>query len=297
MELRSGTTEEHLPDFSQDFPHIASRASLDRYTVPWHWHKEFELFYIKSGALVYYTPNGKMLFQSGSGGLINSNILHMTTPQEGTSNIVQLLHIFDSTLIGGSVGSRIEQLYITPLLSSQQLELIPLFPEQPSHMQLLKQIEASFGLTESDYGYELKLRSMLSEIWLQLFGIAQPLLNANKTFDKMTERVKLMMVYIFQHFSEKISVSQLAAASFCSERDCYRAFQQCLHTTPAEYIKSYRLQIACQLLANSNEPITLVGHTCGLGSSSYFGKTFHEAMGCSPTSYRRKWQNSDIKRR
>ncbi|MCI8978129.1 MAG: AraC family transcriptional regulator, partial [Lachnospiraceae bacterium] len=31
----------------------------------------------------------------------------------------------------------------------------------------------------------------------------------------------------------------------------------------------------------------------GLGSSSYFGKVFREYAHCSPTEYRRKWQNSD----
>ena len=49
--------------FSADFPYIATRAELDKYTepfVPWHWHSSVELFYMESGALEYTTPNGKL---------------------------------------------------------------------------------------------------------------------------------------------------------------------------------------------------------------------------------------------
>ena len=62
---------------------------------------------------------------------------------------------------------------------------------------------------------------------------------------------------------------------------------------PVEYIKAYRLQAACQMLAKGQEAVTVISHECGLGSSSYFGKVFREYTHCSPTEYRRKWQNSD----
>lgn len=102
-----------------------------------------------------------------------------------------------------------------------------------------------------------------------------------------------MMVYIHEHYGEKISIPELAAAAYLSERECYRVFHDCLHMTPVEYIKAFRLQAACQMLANGQESVTVISHDCGLGSSSYFGKVFREYAHCSPTEYRRKWQNSD----
>ena len=93
----TGSKEELLPDFANDFPYIASRAELDKYIehyVPWHWHKAVEFFYTESGSLEYYTPKGKQLFPAGSGGMVNSNILHMTRPVAQTEKNVQLLHIF-----------------------------------------------------------------------------------------------------------------------------------------------------------------------------------------------------------
>ena len=50
VELKPGSYEEQLPDFSPDFPYIASYVELEKHLgkqSPWHWHKEVELFYMK----------------------------------------------------------------------------------------------------------------------------------------------------------------------------------------------------------------------------------------------------------
>ena len=297
MTYRSGNKEEMLPNFSPDFPYIASRNEIDRYMggfVPWHWHKEVELFYMESGVLEYYTPKGTVVFPAGTGGLVNSNILHMTRPKEGVKDTTQFLHIFDTSFIGGRQGSRIEQKYIAPLLLAPQAEIIALFPDFPEQARLLKILRDSFELSDQDFAYEVKLRAALSDIWCGLFTLAAPLLKAKTGYDKANDKIKLMMVYIHEHYTEKISVSDIASAGFISVRECFRVFQNCLHVTPAEYLKTYRLQNACQLLAGTPEPVTVIGQACGLGSSSYFGKVFREFTGYTPLEYRRKWQDCDI---
>ena len=109
--------------------------------------------------------------------------------------------------------------------------------------------------------------------------------------DKSNDKIKLMMIFIHEHYREKISIPELAAAAYLSERECFRVFHDCLHTTPAEYIRAYRLQAACRMLAGGQTSVTDIGHTCGLGSSSYFGKVFREYAHCTPSEYRKKWQD------
>lgn len=293
--FRAGSKEELLPDFFPDFPYIATQAELDRYEghfVPWHWHKAVELFYMESGVLEYYTPNGKLLFPAGSGGLVNSNVLHMTKVAVETAPNVQLLHIFDPSLLAGEQGSRIAQTYITPIITASQIELLPLFPENPLQAEILQLILDAFQIS-CGFGYELRLRSALSEIWLRLFEQARPLLDDRRAHNRGQDKIKQMMVHIHEHYPERITVPALAASAFLSERECYREFHDYLHMTPTEYIKSYRLQMACQMLAQGEEPITAIGRACGLGSSSYFGQIFRDRIGCTPSEYRRKWQDRD----
>jgi AraC-like DNA-binding protein len=297
IEFHSGSKEELLPGFMPDFPYIASRVELDKFMgrfVPWHWHKTVELFYMESGVLEYYTPKGKMVFPAGSGGMVNSNVLHMTRPQAETEKNIQLLHIFDPSLIAGEQGSRIEQKYVTPIVTAPQVEIIALYPDDPAQARVLDCICKSFQLSEHDFGYEIKLRETLSELWLQLLAMSRPALEDKKDYGKTNDKIKLMMIYIHEHYAEKISIAELAAAAFSSERECFREFHNCLHMTPVEYIKSYRLQMACYMLAKSLETITFISHACGLGSSSYFGKVFREYFGCTPIEYRHRWQDNDI---
>lgn len=291
IEFRDGSKEEVLPDFAPDFPHIASHVAIEKFTnrfVPWHWHKEIELFYMEYGSLEYHTPKGVTLFPPGSGGLLNSNVLHMTRLPEGVPKNSSFLHLFDTSLLSGQPGSRIEQNYITPLISAPQVELIALSPDVPKEAALLSQIQASFLILPEEYGYEMKLRAALSEIWCQFLALVKPRLDCGGGHERINDKLKLMMIFIHDHFPEKISVSEIAAAAYISERECFRAFHDCLHTTPAEYVKSYRLQHACHMLASGNESVTTICHACGLGSSSYFGKVFRDEVGCTPLEYRRR---------
>ena len=61
--------------------------------------------------------------------------------------------------------------------------------------------------------------------------------------------------------------------------------------SPVEYMTSYRLRKAEQRLTETDEPITQIAYSCGLGSSSYFGKLFREQFGCTPVAYRKEWHN------
>lgn len=296
IEFYTGSKEEMLPGFTSDFPYIASRSELDKYIgrfVPWHWHKAVEIFYMESGCLEYETPEGKILFPAGSGGMVNSNVLHMTRVMADTEKNSQILHIFDVSLLAGEQGSRIEQKYITPVVTAPQIEIIPLFPEHAEEDKILQLIREAFRYEEEAFGYEVKLREALSEIWLRLFALSRPMLGKREEHNKRNDKIKLMLVYIHEHYPEKISISELAAAAYLSERECFRVFHDCLHTTPVEYIRSYRLQAACQMLARGQESVTVISHACGLGSSSYFGKVFREYAHCTPSEYRRKWQDCD----
>lgn len=291
IQFHAGSQEELLPDFLADFPYIASRAELDYYVnrfVPWHWHRAVELFYVESGGVEYYLPGGKIVFPAGSGGLLNSNVLHATRGMSAASENIQLCHIFDSALISGRTGSRIEKQYVLPLITVPQVEMISLDPENPEQKEILEMICQAFQIQENEYGFEVHLRALLSEIWLRIFQLAGLLLAEPPKMRKNNDKIKDMMVYVHKHYGEKITVSELAASVFLSERECFRIFQECLHMTPMQYIQNYRLQIACQMLAETEASVTEISHGCGLGSSSYFGKVFREYMKCTPGEYRQR---------
>lgn len=291
IEFHTGSKEELLPGFTAEFPYIATRVFIDQYIgryVPWHWHKAVEIFYMESGTLEYRTSKEKWVFPAGSGGMLNSNVLHATKALNQTNQTIQTLHILDVSFLAGERGGRIEQKYIQPLAMAPQVEMIPLYPENPKEAEILKRIQKAFHFREEEFGYEIKLREALTQIWLLLFEQVRGQTERGVKYDKNNDKIKEMMIYIHERYGRKISIEELAASAFLSERECFRVFRNCLHMTPAEYMKNYRLQMACQMLANGQGSVTEIGHACGLGSSSYFGKLFREYAHCTPLEYRRR---------
>lgn len=296
IQFIKGSKEEVLPGVTADFPYLASYVEFSGNIynqAPWHWHREVELFYIEQGSLEYYTPQGKMTFPAGSGGIINSNILHMTEQSEGEDRTIQKLHIFDASLVGGRAGSLVEQKYIRPFITSSAIEIIGFYPQHEECSEILERIRQSFEIKQEEFAYELKLGEVLSGIWYRILEISDKAHQEKKKSNKTNEKLKMMLIFIYEHYDEKISVKEIAEAAYISERECFRSFRENMRMTPVEYLNGYRLQMACNLLANSKESITSISNACCLGSSSYFGKVFKENVGCTPCEYRNKWQNSD----
>lgn len=294
IDLNNGSREELLPGFQADFPYIATCAQLDRYVgmdVPWHWHRAVELFYIECGTLEYTTPKGQWLFPAGSGGFVNSNVLHTTRVLCPNTKTTQLLHIFDPGFLGGAPGSRIESKYILPLTANPAVELISLSADDPRQSPILSAIRDAFSLDPTQNGYELRLRQQLTQIWLALLDISSPTEQISHFVPD--DLIKTMLIYIHEHYPDPISVDDLAEAVHISKRVCFRLFQQQLHTTPVAYMRNFRLQKACHMLTSGDIPIARVGEACGLGSPSYFGKIFREQFGFSPAQYREKWHDRD----
>lgn len=192
---------------------------------------------------------------------------------------MQLLHLFDASLLADHPGGRIMRRYILPLISPSRPEVLALSPENPAHAETLAKLRASFALSEDELGYELKLREALTGIWLDLFRLFPA--EAERR-DDGNGALKQMMTYVQEHYAEPLRIRDVAAAGFVSERECYRAFHDALHASPLEYVTDVRLRHACARLAKGSESVTGIALACGFGSASFFGKVFRARFGATP---------------
>ena len=285
IQFRYGTNEELLPGFYEDFPYISSCFELNgKYSVPWHWHKTVELFYIDSGDLEYFTPRGHYVFSKGECGFVNANVLHRTEVPSSSKGVRQMLHIFDPSFISGGYNNRIASKYVMPLILSS-IDVLKFEKERDE--KIIDGIKATFSLDENMMGYEMRLRFLLSDVWMMFLSSLQMPTDVSSSADS-DARIRKMLGFVFEHYGERISIENLAESANISQRECYRIFRDRLHISPVEYINSYRIQIASQMLISTEKTITEIGQACGLGSSSYFGKVFKAKMGCTPEQFRVK---------
>ena len=200
IDLYPGSQEERLPGFSAQSPHICSHVLLPdgpAGACTWHWHKSMELFYVEKGALVYHTPGGQRLFRAGSGGMVNSNVLHRT--QSLKNGTALRLHLFEAELLAGVPGGTVQQRYITPLVQRPGLELLALSPEVPGQAAALDLLRQSLYLDEDAFGYELRLQALLSEVWLAFVQQLPQLAPAAPERSTASDKVKQMILFMTAH--------------------------------------------------------------------------------------------------
>lgn len=97
----------------------------------------------------------------------------------------------------------------------------------------------------------------------------------------------LVSEYINENINGDLSVPRLCAKFHLSHSEIYSIFKRYFNTTPAEYIKERRLEIACGLLENTELSINKIGSKCGFPDYNYFSKVFKKAFGISPRNYRK----------
>ena len=93
--------------------------------------------------------------------------------------------------------------------------------------------------------------------------------------------------HLKEQFREKVSVPKLATLVGMSVRQLERRFRETFKSTPQQYILKLRLLEACELLANSQKPITESALEVGFYDHSSFSRKFSATMGVTPSQYRK----------
>ena len=254
----------------------------------WHWHKDLELMYVVSGQVMAYCNGQSSLLQSGDGIFVNTKVLHRYQVY-GSQPCHVCYIIFNPELVSGGVGTIYHQKYISPLISDQTFPCQFLFRRHDADQQILQCIQTAFqAAADSQPGYEYDIRYYVSKALLQLLLEYKPL--AYKTVKKplRTERLQAMLDFLHWHFNEEITLQQIANSSGVSSREAQRCFKDILGMSPMEYLHSYRLQVAEELLINSTDSILDVGMNCGFMNPSHFIKSFKNYCGCTPRVFRQR---------
>ena len=260
--------------------------------VPFHWHKEMEWIWVEKGSLELTLGTQRKILQKQDFVMINSYELHQLRSIGNTSSIHHAL-VFLPNMLAFSYPDHCQISYIEPLLSRQLL--LPSF--LPKNLFCISSVRSIFQELLVLYdtrpsGWQLLLKNNLYHILVILFSknLLQPS-PANRSLQTRENQYKQILRYIQEHYDRKIYLEDLASSLDMNPQYFCRFFKQATHMTPMQYIQNYRLQMACQMLAETRASVTEISHACGLGSSSYFGKVFREYMNCTPGEYRQKTEH------
>ena len=100
------------------------------------------------------------------------------------------------------------------------------------------------------------------------------------------------IAFMEHHFSEKLSIVQIADQVNLSEYYFSRLFRRHTSMSPHAYLVNLRITMARQLLSVSQKSVERIAEECGFHSTTNFIRSFREHVGCTPKQFRRAvWDN------
>lgn len=249
-----------------------------------HWHQELEILILEEGCVHVSLIDQEFDLHPGEGYITNSNTLHgVFCRSDGPCRYRSI--VFDPSIMAGSPGSAFDVLYVRPF-TEQGAPVWILRPQTIHDFSTIIELfyKSYYACETKSIGYEFIVREALSNVLL--------LLNENKKESpyrpaaQQELRMKQMLSWIDEHYSEPITVSQLADVAGICVRECQRSFSNFLHTSPMQYLTRRRISTAVGLLSSTDLPIIEIGMQCGFDNPSYFSKQFKEITGLTPREYR-----------
>lgn len=108
----------------------------------------------------------------------------------------------------------------------------------------------------------------------------------NQTHEDPAGNQIRLLSYIYDHYTEDISVQDLSDYMGYSEVHTSRLFKQYFGQTFVSYLAHYRMKKAAHLLMYTDMSVREIGKAVGYSNSNYFGKVFHRIYDMTPSEYR-----------
>ncbi|MEW9701329.1 AraC family transcriptional regulator [Paenibacillus sp. SI8] len=257
----------------------------------YHWHKEIEFIYMTEGSAVFHIGSSVIELLQGEALLIPSGQLHACYP---TGDLPAYFHaiVFDSHLLSSSAYDAIQSKYIEPWIEKRLLlpDIIrPSSSWEERVLLLLRDMIKQYA--EQPRGFELRMKADLLAIFAELLPYGEhssDSTRSNADTGKI-ERIKPVLLYMHEHYKERMLIQELAALIPMSEGHFCRFFKSIVKKTPVEYLNFLRVEKAMKMLEDPHIKIIDVASDVGFESPSYFIKTFKALKNMTPTDYRKTY--------
>ncbi|MDQ0877401.1 AraC family transcriptional regulator of arabinose operon [Paenibacillus sp. V4I3] len=245
-----------------------------------HVHTGFELYYLLQGERVYFI-NGKIFTaQKGDTVIVVPGDLHSTASSQ-VEHVERVLIQFDPRFIPQPERQVLE---LPPFLESTLLR-VPLKEQDELENSLLYMLTEC---KEHQAFYESYIRQLLIGLLIRLHRIGSLADNSAESQHPMHQKVSEITAHIHTHFSEPITLEQLAGIFFISPSYLSRVFLKLTGFHLSEYIRIIRVREAQKLLRTTTAKIQQIAEHVGFEHISHFNKTFKKVSGCSPLQYRKQ---------
>lgn len=276
--------KENKPHGTKEYPYgqYFIQNMKQTFQFPVHWHEELEIIYIQQGNLQITISGLDYQGTAGSIFLVNPRELHLMGSADLSVAYYTLL--FPLEFISFQSMDALETTLLQPLRSGQLV-----FRHEISDPGLRKKLclilDEIIGINrESSFTKQLKTRILLLQFLQQIVEYSSLILPVSGS---KTDMQKKLLMYIQEHYTDKITLHDLAEHFHLSEKYISRYFKEHFYLTFSDYVNHLRLTHAKRLLETTELSVTEIALCSGFPNVSYFIRTFKACYEKSPLKYRK----------
>jgi len=249
-----------------------------------HLHKALEILCIISGEIQLIVGHVEKHLSSGQIALINSYDVHTIIGTVGT-------------------GAKYYVLQVEPdILSSYGIDVrryMPMYDEEKFLMQEDDITIALNNLIQQTFEHgQQSGKATDVNILADVFGIFAKIMARSENEDigekqvnyekKTSDRLQYIFSYVEEHYSEDISLDEIARNVHLTRNYFCRFFKRETGITFIEFLNKYRCKEAGKLIRDTDMTITEIASSVGFKNLSYFNKTYKKFSGDTPSKNRRQ---------
>ena len=260
-----------LAIFARD--HRKDSVKRDRITIA-HMHKEIELLLVLEGEAEVHMDSSVYPIRKGSIVVIAPHTLHQYT-LFADRDFSHYCLCFDPELLGDP--------QLRTDLENGNIRITGILEDSPECAQYIQ--NAYHACDKQLPGWNLTATGSLQLIFGAFLRMGY-LQNSQSPAQRSVYRD--IYQYITDHYREDITSSDAAASlGFHNSYFC-RLFHKTYGDSFQNYVCSYRLEKARNLLLTKDLPISQVAAQVGFNSFSYFSKKFREYYHSTPSEYKKR---------
>ncbi len=119
---------------------------------------------------------------------------------------------------------------------------------------------------------------------LFFYGAGTP--HVCKPSEEMEERLKDVLHFLSHHFSEPLTVEEIAKMACLSRSHFHAIFKKSTGLTLMQYLNKLRISAAAQFLTKTDRAISSIAYDCGFSCISHFYSIFKAELKMSPREFR-----------
>lgn len=139
-------------------------------------------------------------------------------------------------------------------------------------------------------------RNGLLRIFLSIIAESSSLQD-NSEMDKANNYVKRAIEFVCSNYCNPIKVTDIADYVCINRSYLYTLFQNEIKMSPQQFLTSFRIAKAGELLQLTDLPIESIAISCGYNDPFVFTKAFRQTKGISPSKYRKEMKESGSRHR